>query len=136
MTHDICLDAGPITLYYSQTPPNKIYELINDIKNRKFKAHVVWHTLIEVYKNLCILKGKNYAETTITSFINNYPINLVNLDESLILKAGALKCQYRTELSYNDCIIIAYSLQKKLILYTTEKDLPKIPNLLVKKYEF
>ena len=136
MSNDICLDSGPITLFYSKTPPNKISELMKDIKNKKFKAFIVWPIIIEVFKHLCILKGKIHAEHTITSFINNYPVVLVDLDESLMLKAGALKCQFRTKLSYNDCITIAYSLNKKLILHTTEKDIPKIPNISVKKYRF
>ena len=136
MTNDVCLDSGVITLFYSKTPPNKISELMKDIKNKKIKAFIVWPIIIEVFKHLCILKGKVHAENTITSFINSYPVNLVDLDESLILKAGALKCQFQTKLSYNDCMVVAYSLNKKFTLHTTEKDLPKIPNLSVKEYKF
>ena len=136
MTKGICLDTGLLTLFYSKNPPNTIIELMNQIKQKKIRAYIVWPVLIEVYKHLCILKGKTYAESTITSLINNYPVSVINLDISLILKAGALKCQHRTTLSYNDCIIIAYSLNKKLVLHTTEKDLPKIPNLTIKKYQF
>ncbi|MHA1143910.1 MAG: PIN domain-containing protein [Candidatus Helarchaeota archaeon] len=136
MPRDICLDTGPISLFYSKKPPNEISSLLKNIKQKKVKAHVIWPILIEVYKNLCILKGKAYAESTIASLMNNYPIILVDMDLSLILKAGALKCQYRNILSYNDCLVIAYSLNKKMTLHTTEKDLPKIPNLFVKKYKF
>ena len=136
MTRGICLDTGLLTLFYSKNPPHKIIELMDQIKQKKIRTYIVWPVLIEVYKHLCILRGKNYAESTITSLINNYPVNIINLDISLILKAGALKCQHRTTLSYNDCIIIAYSLNKKLVLHSTEKDLPKIPNLSIVKYQF
>lgn len=136
MPDDICLDTGLITLYYSKTPPNEISELMNKIKQKKVKAYVVWPVLLEVYKHLCILKEKLYAESTITSFLNNYPIVIVDLNLSLILKAGALKCQYRTILSYIDCIVISYSLHKNLTLHTTEKNLPKIHRISVKKYQF
>ncbi|HUY00774.1 MAG TPA: hypothetical protein VMV49_14530 [Candidatus Deferrimicrobium sp.] len=136
MNRDICLDTGFITLFYSKTPPIEISNLMNEVKQKKIKAYVVWPILIEVYKQLCILEGKVFAESTITSFINNYPVILVNFDISLVLKAGALKCQYRRTLSYNDCIVIAYSLNKKLTLHTTEKDIPKIPNFIMKTYTF
>ncbi len=133
---DICLDTGLITLFYSKTPPKEISDLMDNIKQKKLKAYVVWPILLEVYKLLCILQGKSFAETSITSFINNYPVNMVELDISLILKAGMLKCQHRKTLSYNDCIVIALSLNRKLKLHTTEKALPEIPHLSIKQYNF
>ena len=136
MAKDICLDTGPLTLFFSKTPPSDISNLMKSIKEKKSKAHIVWPILIEVYKHLCVLKGKSFAESAIISITNNYPVNIIDMDVSLSLKAGALKCQYRTTLSYNDCIVIAYSLNKKLVLHTTEKDLPKIPHLALQKYQF
>ena len=136
MAKSICLDTGPLTLFCSKPVPNEISDLMKKIKQNKINAHIVWPILIEVYKHLCILKGKIFAESAIISLLNNNPFILVNIDMSLLLKAGALKCQYRNVLSYNDCIVIAYSINKKLILHTTEKDFPKIPNLLIKKYSF
>ncbi len=58
------------------------------------------------------------------------------LTSELILMAGQLKCQYRMKLSYNDCIAITIALQKKAKFHTTEKNLPKIKNLQIIKYEF
>jgi len=83
------------------------------------------------------LNGKANAETIIATFLKTYPIKIVNLNQSLIFKAGILKCQHRAELSYNDCYAIAFSLNKKITFHTTEKSLSKIlPTLKLKTYKF
>jgi len=131
-----CIDTGPLNLYYAKDPPREVQDLIDSIKKRKIKAYILWPVLIEVFKHLCIAHGKDKAEVSITSLISKYPVELVSLDESLIIKAGLLKCQHRSILSYIDCMVIAYSLNKKMTLHTTEKSIPKIPNLKIKKYSF
>ena len=136
MVQTIYLDTGVITLYYTKSPPQEVNNLMQEIKQRKVTAYVNLLTLVEVFKNLYIAKGKSFAESSIVSFLNTYPIKLLEANQSVILKAGTLKCQYRRELSYIDCLIIAHSLNQKLTLHTTEKDLPDIPNLLIRKYEF
>jgi len=40
------------------------------------------------------------------------------------------------KISYNDSIAIAIDLKKKAKFHTTEKNLPKIKNLQIIKYEF
>jgi len=92
--------------------------------------------LIEVYKHLCVLKGNSYAESVLQSFFRTYNVKLIDLTHELIIKAGKLKCQHQAKLSYNDCIVIAISLQKGAIFHTTEKNLPAIPHLRVKTYKF
>ena len=136
MTSRACLDAGPISLYYRKTPPEKVDLLMRDIKNKKISAFVPYIILIEVYKHLCILKGKDYASSCITSFCYNIKVQYISLTFALILDAGRLKCRYSNKLSYNDCIAIAIALWKKATLHTTEKNLPKIANLRIKTYEF
>jgi predicted nucleic acid-binding protein len=136
MVQTIYLDTGIITLFYTQSSPHEIANLMEEIKLWKITAYINWLTLVEAFNNLCIAKGKNFAESTIVSFLNTYPIKLLESNQSLIIKAGLLKCQYRTKLSYIDCLMIAHSVNQKLIVHTTEKDLPKIPSLLIKKYKF
>lgn len=137
MGKQICLDTGPITLFYSKDPPQAIITLFKQIKERTIEAHVVSPIITESYYHICKLEGKIAAEYKIASFLNTYPIKLINLNQSLIMKAGVLKCQHSKELSYNDCFVIAYTLNKKYTLHTTEKGLKKIlPQLKLQTYKF
>ena len=137
MGKQICLDTGIITLLYSKDNPEEISKLFEQIMKNKFEAHVVSPIITESFYHICKLRGKAAAETIIATFLNSYPIKLINLNQSLIIKAGLLKCQYYQELSYNDCFAIAYALNKKLTFHTTEKNLKKIlPNLNIKSYIF
>ena len=136
MVSKICLDTGPITLHFTKDEPKEITTLMNDIKQKKTEAYVISPILVEVFKHLCIAKGKSFAESSISVLQKNYPLIFVSLTNDTILKAGGLKCQYRRILSYFDCLVIAYALNEKLVLHTTEKDLPSIQNLRVKKYQY
>jgi predicted nucleic acid-binding protein len=136
MTLRICLDTGPITLHFTKDEPKEISILMNDIKHQKTEAYVISPILVEVFKHLCIAKGKLFAESSISALQKNYPLIFVSLTNDIILKAGGLKCQYRRILSYFDCLVIAYALNERLVLHTTEKELPSIQNLRVKKYQY
>ncbi len=136
MRSKICLDTGPITLHFTIDEPKEISKLMNDIKQQKTEAYVISPILVEVFKHLCVAKGKSYAESSIATLQRNYPLKMVTLTNDIILKAGGLKCQYRKVLSYFDCLVIAFTLNEKLVLHTTEKELPSIPNLKVKNYYF
>ncbi len=110
---------------------------MNDVKKGINICHTLYPILIEAYYRISKLIGLVGADTRIASFIENYPIKLVNLNKSLVFKAGELKSKYSHILSYNDCIIIAYALNKKIEMHTTEKDLHNIlPTLKLKEYQF
>lgn len=137
MKKQICLDTGIITLLYSKGKPSQITTLFNQIRKDELEAHIVSPIITEAFFQICKLRGKVDAEITIATFLNTYPIKLINLNQSLIIKAGLLKCQHYNELSYNDCFAVAYALNKKLTFHTTEKNLGKIlPNLRIKSYIF
>jgi len=132
-----CLDTGMITLLYSKDTPQPILQLFKNIKEEKIEAHVLSPLMAESFYHICKLSGKVAAETILATFLNTYPIKLVNLNQSLIIKAGLLKCQHAKILSYNDCFAIAYALNKKLTFHTTEKRIGKIfPTLKLKTYSF
>ncbi len=137
MVKNVCLDTGMITLLYSKDTPQPILQLFKNIKTEKIQAHVLSPLLAESFFHICKLSGKVAAETILATFLNTYPIKLVNLNQSLIIKAGLLKCQHAKILSYNDCFAIAYALNKKFTFHTTEKDIGKIfPTLKLKTYSF
>ncbi len=137
MGKQICLDTGLITLLYSKDTPQTIKQLFNNIKEKKIEAHVLSPIIAEAFYHICKIEGKVAAETKIATFLNTYPIKLVNLNQSIIIKAGLLKCQHSKILSYNDCFALAYALNKKLTFHTTEKELKKIlPTLKLTTYIF
>jgi predicted nucleic acid-binding protein len=131
-----CLDAGVIDLYYQKDPPQKILQLFRAIDNGEVVAMVPEPTLVEVFKNLCVPIGKEFATRVINSMMDKVELRFVPLSKALILSAGKLKCQFRNVLSYNDAILIAVAINEKATIHTTEKELPKIPHLDVMKYEF
>ena len=124
----ICLDTGVISLFFSNDRPADVEQLFNEIKGNKLEAYVLKEVLVEVFKHLCRLKGIEIASAHITSFIQTYPIRLIDLDLALIIKAGTLKCQNSEKLSYIDCMIVAYCLNEKITLHTTEKTIQHLPN--------
>lgn len=137
MKNASCLDTGIITHFYSENPPEEIIRLMKGIKKGTIEGFLLYPIIVEVYYHMSKILGKIGAETRIASFFNNYPIKLIHLNKSLVLKAGELKSEYPNILSYNDCMIIAFSLNNKITLHTTEKNLHKIlPNLRVKEYNF
>ncbi len=137
MGKQICLDTGLITLFYAKDVPNPIIQLMKEIKERKIEAYIVLPIMTEVFYHICKLNGKIAAESIIASFLSLYPIKLVQLNKSLIIKAGYLKCKHHKDLSYNDCFALAFALNKKFTFHTTEKGLEKLfPNLKVRPYNF
>lgn len=136
MGQQICLDTGPIILNYSKNPPIKIEELFENIKKKNVEAYVVTPVLAEVYKHLCDSNGKDFAQSTINNIYERYPINIININKSLTMKAGYLKCNYRKKLSYVDCFVIAYGLIEGMPIHTTEKNFPEIHKLKIITYSF
>lgn len=137
----ICFDTGILDLYFSESTPKKVNDLISRVKKGELQCYIIESVLVELYLNICRLKGIEIARITISSFIRNFPHILVNLDEDLIITAGKLKCQHRTDLSYIDCMSIALCLNTGITFHTTEKNLNKIPHntlqrLKVVKYKF
>lgn len=116
--------------------PKEISQLVVNIRNKPKGTYIAKVLLIEAYKHLCIMKGYSHANSALTTFYRTFPVNFINLSNELIAKAGKLKCQHRAKLSYNDCVAIAIALQEKALFHTTEKNLPAIPHLRVKTYNF
>ena len=94
MKKKACIDTGIITQLYSKEPPNSILHFMNSIKAGKIEAYVLSPIIVEAFYHICKLKGKVNAETTIATFLKTYPIKIVNLNQSLIFKAGILKFKH------------------------------------------
>ncbi|OLS14636.1 MAG: hypothetical protein RBG13Loki_1738 [Promethearchaeota archaeon CR_4] len=132
-----CLDTGVITQFYSKDVPEKIKNFKNQIKTRTIDACTLFPLVAEATFHICKLEGKDAALQKISNFLNTYPIRIILLDSGTSIKAGLLRCQHRRMLSYNDCLAIAFCLNNKYTLHTTEKKLKDlIPNLSLTTYFF
>ena len=129
----ICLDTGVLSILLSGNPTEKIQKLQKSAYSKKVECHILSPMLVETNWQLCKLKGIEIAKIAITSFVRKFPHVLVDLSENIILKAGMVKCQHRTTLSYNDCISIAYCLNTKMEFHTTEKTIQKIKHNTLEK---
>jgi predicted nucleic acid-binding protein len=132
----VSLDTGPISLYFTKNHSKNIDLLFNSIKRKQTNAFIIAPVLSEVFKHLCVANGKDFANSAIISLLKSFPIQVVSLNQSLILKAGELKCQFRKDLSYIDCFVIALALLQKYEIHTTEKSLPSISHLKIVTYSF
>lgn len=124
MTRKIYLDTGVIMLHFVKNPGDKIQRLYSDlthVTNAPIQAYILEPVLEEMANQICVTYGKANVELYVRSFLQNYHIHVVPTTLDLITKAGILKCRYRTFLSYNDALIIAYCLREKIDLHTTEK---------------
>ncbi len=136
MSKTITLDTGPVALFFTEDVPEKVSVLFAKMAKGEYHAHVVPPVITETYKHICILRGKKVAQASMAKILNDYSINLVEMAPSLLFKAGSLKCSYRDKLSYTDCFVIAHALACHAEMHTTEKDIPDIPSLVVRKYPF
>jgi predicted nucleic acid-binding protein len=133
----VCIDAGMITQYYARDCPANISALFEEIKKGKVTAFVPMVILVEAFFNICKLKGKTVAEFSMNNFMETLPVEIIQVEKDIMFKAGALKCQFRRTLSYNDCTMIALALNRKLTLHTTEKEIKKkIPALKLVEHSF
>ncbi len=132
------LDTGVITAFYSKNPDSHILALMDAIKMGTIEGRVLRPTLVEIYSHLCKLPGGiTLAESTVASFLKEYTIKIIPMDNSIAFKAGMLKCQHRARLSNVDCIEIAHALNDNIEFHTTEKKLHEIlPKLKIKTYSF
>ena len=133
-----CLDTGVITLFYANPVPPQALQLKRKIVSGSLEAHVVSPVLVEAFSQFCRLEGGiEFAEKTIIEFLNSYPVKVVPLNQSLIIKAGQLKCKHRSVLSLVDCMVVGYAMNRKMPLHTTEKELESLfPKLKIVKYSF
>jgi|SRR5271157_4140205 len=129
----ICLDTGVLSIHFSQSETRDVRNLFQKIQQGNIEAHILNAVLIEEFKHLCRLRGVDSAKTLLQTFVQQFRIRQVDLTMPLIFKAGTLKCQYSAKLSYIDCMCIAYALNTKIPLHTTEKTLKKIPSTMLKK---
>ena len=136
MVRSISLDTGPISLFFTKNHSKSIDLLFESIKKKQIKSFVIAPVLTEVYKHLCVANGKEFANSALVSLLRLFPIEVVPLNQSLVLKAGELKCRFRKKLSYIDCFVIALGLIQKCEVHTTEKSLPSISNLKIISYKF
>ncbi|MHA1620291.1 MAG: PIN domain-containing protein [Promethearchaeota archaeon] len=125
----ICLDTGIFSIFFEDKSRDrhKVLELFQKFRKKGIEGHVLNPVISEVYYQLCVLKGKDYATSKLVSLLNIYPIKLIAPGLNDLILAGQIKCSDRKKLSYIDCLSIAYSLNTNISFHTTEKLVKKIP---------
>jgi len=132
----ISFDTGPISRFLAEDKHSRLEKLFESIRKQEIQAHVVTPVITEVYKHLCVKRGKIYAEKTILTFLDKYQIQIENPNKDLAIKAGEIKCSQRKKLSYTDCYVLAFALLKKMEVHTTEKNLPSLQKLKIVTYKY
>ncbi len=122
----ILLDAGILGLFFSKDSTADVNILRVSIKTKQVEAHVLKSMLCEAFFHVCKAEGKDAAAAKLATMLRIYEINQDDLNEPTINLAGTLKCQHRDRLSYIDCMNIAFCLNSKCTLHTTEKLLKQI----------
>jgi predicted nucleic acid-binding protein len=140
MTNVACFDTGIFTVFLLKDCPPKVSAVMNRVQKGEIVAQVVAPIVSEVFYQVCKLDGREKAILLVNSLLEQYSIEIINPDRTLLFSAGLLKCQHRTALSYNDCQSIAYCLPRRIPFHTTEKKLKQIPGnvlqkLVIVKYE-
>ena len=130
---DACLDTGVVHLFLTKNCPGMVINLMNRIKSGKTRACIVSPVISELFYHLCKVDGKEDAKIAVNSFLEQYPVHYIDLDKSMMLSTGVLKCQHRARLSYIDCMSIAYCLKNKVPFHTTEKKIKTIPQNTLKR---
>jgi len=133
---NITLDTGPISRFLAEDKLPRLESLFEKIKKREIDGYIVSPVLAEVFKHLCIEKGKSFAEYTLISLLKNYPLQVIPPNVNLSLKAGSLKCRFRKKFSYIDCFVLAFALIHGYEVHTTEKNLPSIQKLKIITYNY
>jgi len=103
------------------------------IKKGDLTGILVSPVVSEIFYHACKIEGQERARLLLTAIFEDYNIDIIDPDRSLLYTAGLLKCQHQTTLSYIDCLVIAYSLKMKLEFHTTEKKLKEIPGNVLQK---
>ena len=69
-----------------------VLHLLNECKEGRADICVIKPVLVEAFKHLCRLKGIDAAREAVFSFLNKYPVKVVELEIEDAFKAGSLKC--------------------------------------------
>ena len=127
-----CFDTGVLSVYFGKNIPDriKIVNILQGVQASKNELHILSPVFSELFYHLCKIEGKEKARTKILSFKEIYPIQIIQMNDEILIRAGELKCQNRLVLSYNDCFSIAYCLINNISFHTTEKKLYKIPQII------
>jgi predicted nucleic acid-binding protein len=123
-----CIDAGVLGLFLSENCTRQVEMLMDAVENRAILACIVNPVISEVFFHQCTTRGAVEATVQLKNLLDDYPIEIVELNQELLFSAGKLRCQHASTLSYIDCMSIAYCLHAGAAFHTTEKTIKQIPH--------
>ena len=94
MNNRVNIDTGIFTLHFTKNEPKEVKVLMEKIRTNEIETHVVAPVFIEVYYQIAKLPGgTEFAENSIVELFKKYSLKIIQLDPSLIIKAGLIKSQ-------------------------------------------
>ena len=87
----ICLDTGVLSIFFSDpvVQDKKVEKIIQKAIQGQIEIHIFMPILVEVFYQLCKLKGKENAKLTLLSFFHRVPIKKITLNDNLVYSAGS-----------------------------------------------
>jgi len=126
------LDTGAISQYFAGH--QRMTQIFSEIENESSKGLVPEPILSEFYYKVCQKLGNEVARIRFTA-LRNSRLNLKKLEDSLLLEAGRLKCQF-SFVSLADSFVVGLALLERCTLVTTDKRLSEIPRLSVERIKY
>ena len=126
------LDTGAISQYF--VGHQRMTQIFSEIENESSKGLVPEPILSEFYYKICQKLGNEVARIRFVA-LRNSKLHIRTLEDSLLIEAGRLKCQFNF-VSLADSFVVGLALLEKCTLLTTDKKLSEIPGLKVEKVEF
>lgn len=133
MKNTVFLDSGVISLY--QSNHEGVLREIKTMKKNQYTMISSELNYIELFNHICREKGKISAQVIMENLRQSNIIKFIPVSEKISILAGELKCKYNS-LSTVDSIIIAETVIRNIIIYTTETHFSNVESLKVKKIDF
>lgn len=128
----LVFDTGALTQYFADN--DQMREFIQRVAKGTLQGLIPAPILSELYYKICQKMGNEIARIRYVA-LQNSNIELVNLEDSLILEAGRIKCQYSFT-SLADSFAAGLALLEKCPLVTTDGGLADIKGLKIVKIAF
>ncbi len=125
-------DTGALAQYFADN--GQMREFFQRIAKRTLRGLVPIPILSELYYKTCQKLGNEVARIRYVS-LRNSNLELVSLEDTLIIEAGRIKCQYSFT-SLADSFATGLALLEKCPLVTTDGELEEIKGLKIVKISF
>jgi len=119
--NDLFFDTGALQLYL--LGDSRFEQYMNQISNEKVKAFTSMLNMVELYYKTLEKLGAQTAESWYWRIINSDFTVIKDISESVGIQAAKLKMKYKKTVPLVDAMILAFTLEMKCTLLTTDSGL-------------